>query len=155
MDKGTKVNILYKISMGQSVNLSSIEKKELSKYKVSHVGKPLTTKRNISEYISAVDKGYYKSFFDWCMDNHKGDRRTKKGSAEYIKGYESGQNIGIMCFGWWTWGIAIYWLFQEAFSVGQCAIVGAIVSVIIYRLNREIAGFTCIFLPIILLSIFG
>ena len=33
MDKETKVNILYKIAMGQSVDFSASERKELSKYK--------------------------------------------------------------------------------------------------------------------------
>lgn len=155
MDKGTKVNILYKIAMGQPVSLSPAEKKELNKYKVNHVGKPLTTKANISQYITAVDRGYYKGFYDWCLDNNKGDRRTKGGSVESIKSFNRGQNAGVVFIGWLTWGLAIYWIFKGSLSVGGCAIAGAIVSVVIFRLKREAAGFTCILLPVILAVIFG
>ena len=155
MDKATKVNILYKIAMGQSVILSPKEKRELSKYKVNHVGKPLTTKGNISQYVSAVDRGYNKRFYDWCLDNNKGDRRTKGGSESSIKAFNSGQNIAVMFVGWLVWGLAIYWIFNGSISVGGCAIIGAIVSGVIFRRNREAAGFTCFLLPIILAVIFG
>ena len=45
MNKSAKINILYKIASGEYITLSPAERKELSKYKVERVGKPLTTKK--------------------------------------------------------------------------------------------------------------
>lgn len=155
MDKSSKINVLYKIAMGESVSLSTAEKIELSRYKVGYVGKPLTTKGNIGQYITDVDKGYRKSFYDWCLDNNMGDRRTKSGSSSAIKSFNREQNIGVMLVGWLVWGLAIYWILNERISAGGCAIIGALVSVVVFRLKREAAGFTCFLLPIILAVIFG
>lgn len=68
MRKTDKVNILYRIASGEYVQLSSDERRELGKYRVDNVGKPLNTKTNVSQYVTAVDNGYRKSFYDWCLD---------------------------------------------------------------------------------------
>ena len=153
MNKETKINYLYKIAMGQDVNLSTKECEELSKYNVGYVGKPLTTKSNISQFVSAVDRGYRKGFYDWCLDNNKGDRRIKEGSVDSIKTFNREQTFCVILIGGVFWGLAIYWLLNGNASSEGCMIAGAIVSVIIYRLKREAAGFTCIILPLIISTI--
>ncbi|MCI9023904.1 MAG: hypothetical protein HFG92_05585 [Dorea sp.] len=155
MNKTAKVDILYKKAMGQQVNISPEEKQELSKYKVSRTGKPYTTKENIKQYITAVDQGYSKAFYDWCIENRKGDSRTKAGKAEAIKSYSRSQNFGIMAIGWLFWGIAIYWTAGGRLSANVCAIAGAAASVMLYRMKREMVAFTCILLPLILTYFFG
>ena len=155
MDKTTKINKLYKIAMGEPVQLSPAERSELSKYKVGQVGKPLTTKGNISQYVTAVDRGCHKTFYDWCLDNHKGDRRTKDGSAYAISKFNKGQYTSVALFGWLIWGMALYWIFDRSISAGGCAVAGAILTVILYKIKREISGFTCVLLPVIILAIIG
>ena len=49
-----------------------------------------------------------------------------------------------------VWGLALYWLFGEKIAVGACAIIGAIVSLALFKLNRQGSTFTCIILPIII-----
>lgn len=51
MRKTDKVNILYRIASGEYVQLSSDERRELGKYRVDNVGKPLNTKTNVSQYV--------------------------------------------------------------------------------------------------------
>lgn len=153
MNKSQKVNILYQMAMGQRVELSPAQRKELSRYKVSGVGKPLTTKSNISEYVTAVDKGCHKGFYDWCMDHKKGDRRTKMGQKEYLKQFDGAKSFGVLILGWFTWGAAIYWLLDTRLAVGPCIVLGAIAALVIYRLKREWVLFTLFVLPSIIMAI--
>lgn len=153
MTKARKIDLLYRIALGQEVDISRDEKRELGKYKVSYVGKTYATKNNISQYITAVDKGCHIGFYDWCMNNHKGDRRRTAGRADSIKSQNKEAYMINIFIGWFFWGIAIFWLFGGSMSVGTCAIFGGIISVVLYRINREAAGFTNFLLPIILVAI--
>ena len=150
MRKTDKVNILYRIASGEYVQLSSDERRELGKYRVDNVGKPLNTKTNVSQYVTAVDNGYRKSFYDWCLYNNKGDRRMKAGKESSLKAFNQGQSFGVAATGWLVWGLALYWLFGGKLAVGACAIIGAIVSLALFKLNRQGSTFTCIILPIII-----
>ena len=155
MNKQRKVELLYRRAQGESLNISPDEAKELSKYKVSKVGKTLNTKTNLQQYVTAVDKGYRKTFYDWCLDNNKGDGRRKDGRAEDIRSFNRDQSIAVIAMGWLMWGVAIYWIMGGSTPVGTCAAMGAVIAFVLYRMKREAVGLTCILLPIILAVIFG
>lgn len=155
MNKTRKSNLLYQKAHGQAIDATSEELKELRKYGVSADDGNYATKANINAYISAVDGGYPLSFYDWCMNNHKADRR-RKGSSESEMAASNRDNIfGAMLMGWLIWGIAVYWIFNERLSVGASAILGAVISAVLLQLNRRLAGFTLFLLPIILTVVFG
>ena len=155
MNKTRKVDILYKRAHGQYVDVTPEENRELRKYKIDAGDSDLATKANVRAYVNKVDSGYKLSFYDYCYNNLKGDRRRKGGKASEIKAFNSEQSIGTMLFGWLFWGLAIYWMLGGTQSAGSCAIIGAIVSVILLKCARKWAGFTLIFLPIILMIIFA
>ena len=78
MTKSKKIELLYRIAKGTSVSISADEKKELRKYKVDAGGEYpyYTTKKNITAYVTAVDKGSTRlPFRDWCLNNGYADRR--------------------------------------------------------------------------------
>lgn len=155
MNKSSKIEHLYRYAHGQGMLASANEKAELRKYKVSPDDSNYATRANISAYVTAVDNGYHLSFYDWCQNNNKADRRRKGSSEREMASKNREMGAGAMMLGWLIWGIAIYWMFHGALTVGVCAIAGAIVSVILLRLNRRIAGFTLVLLPIILTVVFG
>lgn len=155
MNNTRKINLLYQKAHGQEINASLEEQKELRKYKVSAEDGNYATKANISAYVKVVDSGYYLSFYDWCQNHHKADRR-RKGSSEREMAHDNATDgIGVMMFGWLIWGIAIYCMFHGALTVGVCAVAGAVVSVVLLRMNRRLAGFTLFLLPVILAVVFG
>lgn len=155
MDRGTKVDILYRMAMGEKVNISMADRMELMRYKVGREGKPLTTKGNISQYIAAVDNGYTKSFHDWCVDNAKGDRRTRGGKAEYIKAndHDRGASFALLG-GLLTWGIVLNMVTDEKLGVAASMLIGGIISYGLYKINRKAAFFSCLILPLIIAAIF-
>ena len=153
MNKSRKIDLLYKKAHGQGVDMSPGEKRELSKYKVQAGDSNYATRANISKYVSAVDGGYRLSFYDWCLNNHKADRRRKGSSEREMARENTERGIGAVMLGWLVWGIAIYWIFNERLSVGSCAIAGAIVSLILSRVNRRLSGLTVFILPIVLVAI--
>lgn len=155
MNKARKVDLLYKIAHRQSVNITAAEQKELRKYKVYEDDANYATKSNLSSYVNEVDKGYRLSFYDWCQNNYKADRRRKGSSQREMAANNRDNSISAMLLGWLVWGMAIYWMFKGALSVGACAIAGAIVAAILLHLNRRMAGFTLFLLPIIIAVIFG
>lgn len=156
MNKARKVDLLYKKAKGQNMNASAEEVHEMKKYKVDCGENSFyATKANISQYVTAVDNGYRLSFYDWCMNNKKADRRRKGSSEEDIAGFNREQSAAAIFIGWLIWGIAIYWMLHGAMSVGACAIAGAIVSVILLKCSRKNAAFTVFLLPIILAVLFG
>lgn len=155
MNNSKKVTLLYQKAHGQGINASLEEQRELKKYKVSADDGNYATKANISAYVRDVDGGYRLSFYDWCQNNHKNDRRRKGSSEREMASANREQGIGAMMGGWLIWGIAIYWMFHGSLTVGACAIAGAVISVILLRLNRRLAGFTLILLPVILAVVFG
>lgn len=155
MNNARKITLLYQKAHGQGMNATLEEQRELKKYKVTADDGYYATKKNISDYVRAVDSGYYLSFYDWCQNNHKADRRRKGSSEREMASANREQGIGVMMFGWLIWGIAIYWIFHGSLTVGACAIAGAVISVILLRINRRLAGFTLILLPAILVVVFG
>ena len=155
MNKTRKVEILHKIAHGQTVYVSPEEQRELNKYKVSEYDGNIATKANISAYVTAVDNGTRLSFYDWCANNLRGDRRRKDGKAAAIAASNSEMSAAAVFMGWLVWGMAIYWMLDGKESFGTCAIAGMVVAFILSRCTRKIAGFTLFMLPIILTAIFG
>lgn len=157
MTKKQKEEILYRMAKGEQYYATKEELQMLSRYRVERDGSDAgyATRQNISGYIQAVDNGSGLSFYDWCMNNLKGDRRRKSGSEQAIARSNREQGMGAMFFGWLIWGIALYWMFDETLSVGVCAVLGAIVAYVLLRVARRMAGFTLMILPIILAVIFG
>lgn len=156
MNKTRKVELLYKKAKNKYVDASPEELKELNKYKINvNEIDFVTTKKNIQDYVSAVDNGCNISFYDWCMNNNRADRRRKGSSEQELQRFNQEQNATTMFIGWLTWGLAIYWIFHGALPAGACAIMGAITSYIIFRRSRLNAAFTIVLLPVILAVIFG
>lgn len=156
MTKSRKIDILYKKAKGQRYDATPAELRELYPYKVDvREGDFYTTKANITNYVTAVDNGYRYSFYDWCMENRRADKR-RKGSNEVAMAARDNEKKGSAVFiGWLTWGMAIYWIFEEQMLVGACAVIGAIISFTVMRTTRKNAGFLVIVLPLILLCVFG
>lgn len=156
MTKTKKIELLYKKAKGLSIAASPEEIKELRKYKVEiGEGNFYTTKSNISNYITAVDKGTKISFYDWCMNNKKADRRRKGSSEKEMEWNNKQNNFATIFFGWFTWGVALYWMFQEVLSVGLCALLGAIISVFLFKRSRKNSFVTVFILPLLIASLFG
>lgn len=156
MNRERKVELLYRKAKGQSMNASPAEIQELSRYGVDFdEGDFITTRKNIADYVKAVDNGCRTSFYDWCMNNNRADRRRKGGSEAELQTFGKQQTGAVMFVGWLTWGMAIYWFFQAEVSVGICAVLGAVISVALFKCTRKVAMFTVILLPIILAAIFG
>lgn len=127
MTKSKKVDLLYKKAHGQSLDLSKEEAKELRKYKVDYnEDKAISTKVNLGAYVAAVDKGARSSFYDWCLNHNKADRRRKGCSEEGIKEFNREQSIGVAFMGWLVWGMAIYWTSNGAVSVGESMMAGVV-----------------------------
>lgn len=154
MNKTRKVDLLHKVAHGQGFLGSAEEKRELKKYKVTSGDSYHATKANLSAYVSAVDSGYRLSFYDWAMNNCKADRRRKGSSEAEMAQFNKDQGISAMLMGWLVWGIAIYWMFHGSLGVGACAIAGAVIALILFRLARNLAVFTQLFLPVIIAIIF-
>lgn len=150
VNNARKEQLLYQKAHGQGMDASPAEKMELRKYKVDAGDGNLATKANIRAYIKAVDSGYRLSFYDYCYNNRKGDRRRKGHSEKEMASSNLEHTIGVMLMGWLIWGVALYWAFGQRQSVGSCAVMGAIISAVLQRINRRWAGFTCFILPCII-----
>ena len=151
MNKTRKVDLLYAKAKGQASNATTQELLELKKYRVaSNEESFYVTKANISAYVTAVDKGYPLSYYDWCVSNGKADRRRKGSSEEAIKSNDKSNTIGAVVAGFFLWALAIYWLTNGAISPVASLVIGAVVSLVLFKLSRKAAGFTLVFLPIIL-----
>lgn len=154
MNRTRKVDLLHKVAHGQGFQGSAEEKRELKKYKVTSGDGRYATKANLSAYISEVNSGYRLSFYDWAMNNCKADRRRKGSSEAEMAQFNRDQGISVVLMGWLIWGIAIYWMFHGSLGVGACAVAGAVVALILFKIARNAAGFTQILLPCILAVIF-
>lgn len=151
MNKTRKIELLYKIAKGQAVNITERERRELSRYRVrENEGSFYTTKANIRAYVTAVDSGFRISFYDWCMNNNKADRRRRGSSEAAMERSNQENSMAVMGMGWLIWGMALYWMLQENVSVGACAVFGAIISAALYKCARRAAAFTLFALPIAL-----
>lgn len=154
MNTGRKVTLLYKKAHGQRIDVSSAEAKELKKYKVDANEGSLATRKNIADYVKAVDRGTTRtSFYDWCYNHKRADRRYKGNSAKEMASSDREGVIAIIFLGWLTWGMAIYWMFHGTMPVKTCAIAGMVVSAILYKISRRWIAFTGFLLPIILLAV--
>lgn len=156
MNKARKTELLYQKAKGRPMNITEKERRELSRYRVrANEGSFYATKANISAYVTAVDQGCRISFYDWCMNHSRADRR-RKGSDEAAMGRVRRENsLAAMGMGWLVWGMALYWAFQEAVSVQACALLGAAASVILYQSARRFSAFTLFLLPILIAAFFG
>ena len=143
MNKARKTELLYQKAKGRPMNITEKERRELSRYRVrANEGSFYATKANISAYVTAVDQGCRISFYDWCMNHSRADRR-RKGSDEAAMGRVRRENsLAAMGMGWLVWGMALYWAFQEA-------------SVILYQSARRFSAFTLFLLPILIAAFFG
>lgn len=157
MNKTRKIELLYQKAKGQQLSASPAEMRELRKYKIkAGEGDFYTTKANIRAYVTEVDnEGYRLSFYDWCMNHKKADRRRRGSSEKDMAKENQAMNMSAVFWGWLVWGVAIYWMFNGRLTVGSCAIAGAIVSVVLINCARRWIGFTLFLLPAILAAIFG
>lgn len=156
MNKTRKTELLYKKAKGQVVNITEQERRELRRYRVeANEGSFYTTKANISAYVTAVDNGCRISFYDWCMNNNKADKRRRGSGEADMERVNRENSMAVMSIGWLLWGMALYWVFQETVSVGTCAVFGALFSVILFKSARKLTAFTLFLLPIIIAVVFG
>lgn len=153
MNKSRKISLLYQKAHGKGTNATSEEQRELRKYRVCADDGNYATKANIGAYVNAVDNGCRLSFYDWCMNNHKMDRRRRGSSESEMAADNRDRSISVMMFGWLLWGMAIYWTFHGTLKVGTCAVAGAVLSAVLLHLNRRWAGFTIILLPLIIAAV--
>ncbi len=151
MNKTRKVELLYKKAKGQSIDATPGELAELKKYKISKGdGDFHTTKANVRAYVDAVDQeGCRISFYDWCMNHHRADKRRKGSSSREIAAVNRQQGLGAMFLGWLTWGIAVYWIFNARMTVGSSAIIGAVIAFTLVRVARRWMFFNLFILPAI------
>ena len=152
MTHNRKVELLYRRAKGQNSNASNAELAELRRYHVDFGEADFyTTKANISAYVSAVDKqGCRISFYDWCMNNNRADRRRKGSGKEDMKKSNRNFSFGLMFIGFVTWGFAIFSLLGGILPAGACIIIGALISVVIGKASRQASLFNTFMLPIII-----
>lgn len=156
MTKARKVELLYRKAKGQDWSASPEEAKELRRYRVdANEDSFISTKTNIAAYVTAVDNGCRLAFYDWCMENKKADRRRKNSDQESMTRFNSDQNKAAVFIGWLMWGIAIYWILQGTVPAAGCAVIGAVIALLLFRIARKQAAFTLILLPLILAAYFG
>ena len=157
MTKTRKIELLYKKAKGMSLEATKKELQEISHYRVDfNEGSFYSTKSNMKDYVNAVDnEGCKVSFYDWCMNNNRADRRRKGGSAKAVAQRNNEAKMATVFIGWVTWGLAIYWMCQEILSVGICAIFGAIISRFLYTRNRENIMGTLVFIPVFIAVFFS
>ena len=153
MTKARKIDLLYQKVKGLPLNATPEELQELKKYKVAEGANSFyATKANLKEYVTAVDNGSRRSFYDWCIDNGKADRRYKGSDSKKIKSDDLKEIISYTLFGWLLWGVALYFLFAGALSGGACILIAIALNFILYKLNRELSFLTLFLLPIFILG---
>ena len=157
MNKTRKVELLYKKAKGMKLEATPEELGYLVRYKVrDDEGSFYTTKSNIKQYVDAVDKdGCRLPFYDWCMNNNKADKRRKGSSVEEMEQSNKEGNFSAIFIGWLTWGAAIYWAFQETLGVGACAIIGAVISVVLFKNDRRKSVAKLIVIPFLIAYFFS
>ena len=154
MTKARKVDLLYNIAKGSSTDATSAELRELKKYTVDRCEVKKFVKRdNISKYVSAVDGGFKRSFYDFCVENRLSDRRRKGSSEEAIGKDDKNLGIAWVLIGWLTWGVAVYYILGGKVPSGIAAIIGGVVSLVICKRGRKSAMFTIFILQIVIISI--
>lgn len=154
VNKARMVDLLYKRAHGESLNATHDELQALKKYKVyQDDGSFYTTKKNIGDYVSAVDTGKTKvSFYDWCMNNCRADRRRKGSSEKDIADYNSSVSIGSELVGIFFWGLALFWIFEQELNLFGCAVLGAILTVILRKISTRWSVMTCMIVPVVIMA---
>ena len=156
MTQAQKIDLLYRKAKGESVSMTASEKNELRKYKVTGREDDLfVTKKNIGDYVRAVDNGSHQTFLDYCNNERKADRRRKGSSESEIAWSDNTNSLAMILVGWFTWGICLYWIFKGAMSVGVAAILGAVIAFVISKFARGKAGVLVFILPIVLTVLFA
>ena len=150
MTKARKVELLYCKAKGKDLKATPEEIKEISRYKVDYDEGSYATKANIGAYVTAIDKGSRRSFYDWCIDNGKGDRRRREGRAETIREDDKWEAVRCVFVGTIFWSVALYMLLG-----GSAIFLAAVISFILYKVRRDHVGITMIILPIVLACLFG
>lgn len=150
MTKSRKIDLLYNIAKGNSVNISTDERKELRKYKINSCGEYAfySTKKNIAAYVEAIDKGSTRlAFWDWCINNGYADKRR----AGSDKASMSKENRSYVLS--WALGGSLMWLIflgTVTGDVGASIIPAALISAFVSFVSRKHVEFINSLLPIIL-----
>ena len=157
MTHSRKVELLYRRAKGQGSNATPSEIAELRPYRVgSGESDFYATKTNISAYVKAVDnQGCRISFYDWCMNNNRADQRRRGSGKASMKASNRNFSLGLMFVGCLSWGFAVKSILGSAVSPGLCLILGAVISVVIGRANRQMSLFNVFMLPIIIGVLFS
>lgn len=154
MNKSRKIDLLYSKAKGRGYNASAAEMQELRKYRVQeNEGSFYTTKSNISQYVTAVDNGCRTSFYDWCMNNNKADKRRYGSDERSMKSYDRFSVAGSIVLGAMAWSAPIYQLMGSSFDAKFGLIAGGFISFVLYKVARRWTIFTSLILPIILCGI--
>ena len=152
MTKAQKIDALYARAHGQRLNLSAAELSELNKYKISfNSDKKYATKKNIGAYVDAIDKGALRiSFYDWCLNNNLGDRRFKGNSVEEMSQEKKLMSASAGFLGSLPWAFCLYWVTGGLLNVWISLILGAVISLTLYKLARKYVALVCFIAPIII-----
>lgn len=148
MTKGKKIELLYNIAKGNSVNISAAERKELRKYKIDASGEYAfySTKKNIAAYVESVDNGStILAFRDWCLNNGYADRRRAGSDKATVKKETRQDLIG------WALGGSIFWIICLGTLKGGLEgvfIPAALISAFMCFVSRKHVLFTNSILPL-------
>lgn len=152
MTQKEKVDLLYARAMGKLDKLP----KELSKYKIYDINKNdryLVKKSSIEQYIKAVDNDKCKQcYFDWCMENSKGDRRFKKGSKEAMKYTNQDHQISAFFAGAVFSGMAVNAILPML-NGWWCWLLGGLYALVVCKFYRRRVGLFCVVIPLFIAAI--
>lgn len=148
MSKTSEKDILYRIAKGKSV---TAQERESVKHLIKDFGDgSKVTRAGINKYYDAVTSGRtHVSYNDFASNRLMGDRRKRGGRVSDIKNDNRQGTLAALFMGWLLWGMAIYWIGGRSASVGSSAVIGAIISVVLFFVARRLTPFTEFVLPII------
>ena len=148
MTKGKKIELLYNIAKGNSVNISAAERKELRKYKIDAGGEYAfySTKKNIVAYVEAIDNGSTRlAFWDWCMNKGYADKRREGSDKASIRKERQSYVLS------WALGGSIMWLVclgTVTGDLGSSVVPAILISTIVSLVSRKHVVFINSFLPL-------
>ncbi len=152
MNRTQKVNTLYSIAKGNKVSLSLSERMELSKYRIDRGGESsfYLTKKNLSDYVKAVDEyGEKLSFLDWCMNNGLADRRFKGSDQNSMAKANMRYVISCGIKGFIPWGICAVMYTGNPENFLRCGGIAFLICLV----SRRFWVFFVIILPLVLSAI--
>jgi len=152
MTKERKVEILYLKAKNEKYPMTMNEFEEMRKYGIDReFDINFATKKNLREYVTAVDNGCRLTFSDWCSANAKGDQRRKIGKADTMRENRRKADLLMFVFGTLTWGVSLMLLIP---SIGFISfIIGAVVSFFISRTDNTYIKAGIITLPVLIVMI--